>query len=358
MGSPLSGTIANIYLNNIENNLIINNTNKHNNNIIYWYRYVDDVLLLFNGTDRQLANMHKYINNIHKNIKFTIEKEINKSINFLDLTINNHNQLHTFKIFRKPTQTNHTIHSDSHHPFQHKISAYNHMIHRLNNIPMSNEDYNHELKTIIQISKANGYSEQLIHNINRKIINKKIKYNLTTLTNIEEQNNIKYISLHYNAGISNTVRKIFNQYGYTIAHKTNNTISKYLRNKKTHTTDSGVYKLTCNECQKFYIGQTGRTFEQRFNEHIREVNHNNPKNNIKSNYAQHLNNEKHTYTNIDTNLKILHKMQKGKLMDRREEYAIYKEKKNNLLLNDKINTKTNKIYEHITKLKYKNSNNQ
>lgn len=268
----------------------------------------------------------------------------------LDLTIKNENNKHTFKIFRKVTQTDHTIHNTSSHPFQHKIAAYNHMLHRLNNIPMNNEDYNEELNTITHIAIENGYTEQLIKNINRKIVNKINRHNLSTLSNNEDKcNNKKYISLAYNENTNKIVKDVFKSYGYTLANKTNNTILKNLR-EKSKTRDSGVYKLKCNDCTKFYIGQTGRTFTQRFNEHTKEVDHNHPKPNVKSNYAQHLNKERHTFTNIETNLQILHTMPKSKSLDRREEYEIYRERNNQDMLNDKINTKTNKLYDLISKL--------
>ena len=64
MGSPISGILAEIFIHNMEQNHIINN-NKYTNKIIYWHRYVDDILLLFNGNTRQVENFHKYINTIH-----------------------------------------------------------------------------------------------------------------------------------------------------------------------------------------------------------------------------------------------------------------------------------------------------
>ena len=54
---------------------------------IFWYRYVDDILAIFLGTRRQLQIFLNFINNLHKNISFTLELEDNNSINFLDLTI-------------------------------------------------------------------------------------------------------------------------------------------------------------------------------------------------------------------------------------------------------------------------------
>ena len=73
----------------------------------------------------------------------------------------------------------------------------------------------------------------------------------------------------------------------------------------------------------------------------------------------HIKNEKHKYTDFNTNLTILHKVKKGQNMDRLEELEIYKNKNNSDLLNDKINTKTNKIYDlFIKNLKKGGANNK
>ena len=59
-----------------------------------------------------------------------------------------------------------------------------------------------------------------------------------------------------------------------IAFKTDNTIEKLLTryriNNETITSDklkkSGVYQLTCKDCNKMYIGQTDSPFRIRFQE--------------------------------------------------------------------------------------------
>jgi len=344
MGSPLSGTLAEIYLNNFENKYIFNNHNKYRNNIIYWNRYVDDILILFQGTKRQLDNLHQIINNKQPTIKFTLEVETDNQINFLDLTIRNENSKHIFKIYRKPTQTNQTIHNSSHHPYQHKISAYNHMINRLNNIPMKQEDYNNELNTIKFIAKENGYKHTLIDKINNKHKTKKYQKNLTTLITENNNENPKYISVEYNKNTHKIIEKTLRKFGYKTAYKNSNKIEQKIKNGKNNKdNETGIYKITCDDCPKFYIGQTGRSFQTRFKEHINDIN----KIETKSNYALHIKNEKHKYTDFNNNLTILHKVKKGQNMDRLEELEIYKNKNNSNLLNDKINTKTNKIYELI-----------
>jgi hypothetical protein len=36
-------------------------------------------------------------------------------------------------------------------------------------------------------------------------------------------------------------------------------------------TKSGIYKINCSDCNRYYIGQTGRNFQTRFKEHIQAL---------------------------------------------------------------------------------------
>lgn len=51
MGNPLSPLLAEIFMDKLENIIHQNNLSK---NFVYWYRYVDDIVACFVGTDRQL----------------------------------------------------------------------------------------------------------------------------------------------------------------------------------------------------------------------------------------------------------------------------------------------------------------
>ena len=107
------------------------------------------------------------MNTVTHNIQFTMETETNNELNFLDLTVTRQLNSLNFKIYRKPTTTNVTIHADSHHPFSQKLVAYNSFIHRLLMIPLNN-DFECELNIIKHIALANGYESQMIDNILRK----------------------------------------------------------------------------------------------------------------------------------------------------------------------------------------------
>jgi hypothetical protein len=60
-----------------------------------------------------------------------------------------------------------------------------------------------------------------------------------------------------------------------------------------------------------YIGQTGRPFHVRFQEHFRDFKHNNNK----SKFAMHLLENKHSIGHINDIMKVLFTTTKGKLMD-------------------------------------------
>lgn len=51
--------------------------------VIFWRRYIEDILAYFKGLSRQLNNFLKYINSIFPKIIFTLEN--NYKINLLDL---------------------------------------------------------------------------------------------------------------------------------------------------------------------------------------------------------------------------------------------------------------------------------
>ena len=64
------------------------------------------------------------MNNIHKHIEFKLTAEKNRNISYLDLSVYRDNH-HLQIIYRKPMQTDTTIHFMSTHPLEHKFAVYN-----------------------------------------------------------------------------------------------------------------------------------------------------------------------------------------------------------------------------------------
>jgi hypothetical protein len=120
MGALTSAILAEIFIQYLEHIMIYKTLQKHQ--IIDYYRYVDDILIIYNA---QLTNIDKTIdefNKIHPKIKFTIEKETENKINYLDLMITEQDNKLTYAIYRKPTTTDSILHNDSCHPTEQKIS--------------------------------------------------------------------------------------------------------------------------------------------------------------------------------------------------------------------------------------------
>ena len=176
MGSPLSPLLAELFMDSFECNLFSNNKIK---NIIFWYRYVDDILCLFNGTSRQVTSFLNTLNSLEPNIQFTVEIEKDNSINFLDLTIDHKNKnKFNFQIYRKPTYTDTIIPSTSNHPFSTKMAAFHSLINRIINIPLDEHNFKKEVNIITTIAENNGYDKhrikKLLHKKQNKVLFKQI----------------------------------------------------------------------------------------------------------------------------------------------------------------------------------------
>ena len=99
MRSHLAPVLANISMGFHESKWF----NEYNlNKPKFYLRYVDDILAAFDNEQDSL----NFLNNRHPNIKFTIEKQINHSIVFLDVFISGiNNQNLTLQTYHKSTYT-------------------------------------------------------------------------------------------------------------------------------------------------------------------------------------------------------------------------------------------------------------
>jgi hypothetical protein len=103
MGAPTSAVLAEIYIQHMEHTQKYHILRKQQ--IIAYYRYVDDILIIYDQSKTNIDDTIQEFNKLQPIINFTIEKEQHESINFLDLTIHQKRKKHT--IFNIPiTHTN------------------------------------------------------------------------------------------------------------------------------------------------------------------------------------------------------------------------------------------------------------
>jgi hypothetical protein len=123
---------------------------------------------VFDTTHTDINETLTDFNNIHNKINFTIEKEQNNQINFLDITIKRKHNKFQFGIYRKNTTTDTMIHKESCHPIEHKMSGINYLINRVYTYPLTKQNHHTEIQVINQLLEANGYNELKAEEILRK----------------------------------------------------------------------------------------------------------------------------------------------------------------------------------------------
>jgi hypothetical protein len=127
------------------------------------------------------------------------------------------------------------------------------------------------------------------------------------------------------------ITNLFRKTDLTIALPTNNTIQSLLMQKQQAPdkyTQSAVYRLTWPDCNKAYVGQTGRTCILRFNEHKNAFK----TNSCTTNFAKYLAEKSLSLNSTHNTMQILKCHSKVTQLNTIERYYIYAEyiKKNHL----------------------------
>ena len=145
MGSPLAPVLANIFMGFYESKWLNEyNLNKRN----FYLRYVDDILAAFDN-EQDLLNFLDFLNKRHPNIKFTIQKQINHSIAFLDAFIPGiNNQNLTLQAYHKLTYTGLLLNFKSFTSFSYKTSLIKCLIDRLFKICYNWNSFDNDIQSI------------------------------------------------------------------------------------------------------------------------------------------------------------------------------------------------------------------
>lgn len=265
MGNPLSPFACNQYMCQIEAKMQLDPRFPR-----LWRRYVDDCWAVIKR-DKLLETI-EFLNSVDNNIQFTSESEDNDSIPFLDLLIKRNSVgKFEFDIYRKQTSTVRYITNDSYHHHSHKHAAFNSMIHRLVNVPLSTECYNKEWQFILDVAIKNGYNENMMTWLLKK---HQRKHRLTSTTSFSAEKALcKRVAIHYNAPMLKHLNIAVNKYDIQFVPSSRYCqLKSLLPSNKDSIVDiesSGIYKVTCSNenCDAVYIGQTRRSLKLRSAEH-------------------------------------------------------------------------------------------
>lgn len=270
MGNPLSPFMCNLFILKLENLL-----RKDALFPRFWKRYVDDIFAIVDKN--KLPEIFELLNSICEQIKFTCEEEVNGSLPFLDLKIiRSEDGRLNFDIYRKPTHTDRFITADSFHHQSHKYAAFNSMIHRLVNVPLSKELFDKEWNYILKTADLNGYTQTSMERLLKRHRRKLLTRDSTSF--VSDNNNKKFrIAVEFFPTCTDKLEKACSQQNIQV-------VSTSIRQKlktnlhstkdKTNTFEkSGVYQMCCpyGGCTAMYIGETRRALNVRADEHIKHI---------------------------------------------------------------------------------------
>ena len=125
-----------------------------------YFRYVDDTFVIF-GSELDCDHFQGKLSLLHPALKFTVEKEQNNSLNFLDVLVEKEGTAFLTSIYRKSTFTGQYIRWNSFSPKTRKISLIKTLVHRALMI-CSKTKLGSELDKIKQLLIENGYPADVL----------------------------------------------------------------------------------------------------------------------------------------------------------------------------------------------------
>ena len=238
-----------------------------------WERHVDDAFSILCRCN--LGQFFQHINSLHLKTKFTMEKEENLTIPFLDTLIQqNQDGTISVKVYRKPTHTDQYLSFTSHHSTRSKQSVITALFNRAENAITNNTELKQEQQHITKVLQSNGYSKQFIDKTRRQWhLKQQNKNNNKPAKNEPEL--VKGINLPCIQGISEQLQRTLSQHNIKSTFYTTTTLRKILPSPKdpipTEKKHNMIYKLDCKDCDAVCIGESKRAYQTQIGEHISEV---------------------------------------------------------------------------------------
>ena len=278
MGSPLGPTLANIFMNHLEEQFVDQIKTKFG--VLVWLRYVDDIFILI----KDLSNMEKvldFINGLHNNIKFTYEIEKDCVLPFLDVKVLRKDKLGFItSIYRKKTFTGVYLNWNSLTSRRYKTGLIKCLLNRSWRICSDLKLFHLEVLKIKVILRRNDYPNKVIDREIEIFISDKYKEDRTRDKEIEDKKTL-FLSLPYfgefaedfRVKLNRMVNTSFPKIDLIVAFRAPKTIGNLFSFKDKTPRDleyNIIYQLTCEECHERYIGKTTRNFCVRLEEHLRD----------------------------------------------------------------------------------------
>ncbi|XP_046397983.1 uncharacterized protein LOC124164734 [Ischnura elegans] len=158
MGSPLSPVVANLFMEKFEAEAI----NTYDKKPKKWLRYVDDTFIIWPHGTEELDRFLNHLNSRHQNIRFTMEKERDGKLPFLDVMVRRKGDGSLgHAVYRKDTHTNRYLNAISHHHPAQKASVVSSLLHRAFTVSDA-DSLESEKRLLTTALRKNGYNQKMV----------------------------------------------------------------------------------------------------------------------------------------------------------------------------------------------------
>ena len=159
MGSPLGPALANIFMCSFENKWL--KDCPHSLKPVFYRRYVDDIFVLFSSLD-QAEKFKKYLSSKYPNIKFSLEKENDGRLSFLDINIFREKGKFVTNVYRKKTFSGVYTNFNSFIPETYKTGLIESLLFRCFNLCSDFVKFNDEINIFKSILYKNSNPRDLV----------------------------------------------------------------------------------------------------------------------------------------------------------------------------------------------------
>ena len=234
---------------------------------------MDDTCVIMKEAHKQEFLVH--INSVDPHIQFTSkDPKADGSMPFLDMLITpTENGRLNITVNRKPTNTDMYLKWDSHHPISSKYSVVGTLHHRAKTVYSSPNILQREEEHLSRVLTKCKYPTWAINRVKMKMKKPAQKKKNTRNNNNQPKHQKPYMVVPYYQGLSEIVKRTCNKHEVQVYFRGGVTIKNLLMAPKDHDPmlkKSGViyrYKSDRVGCDEEYIGESSRTFGERFKEH-------------------------------------------------------------------------------------------
>ena len=274
MGSPLGPVLANIFVGHCESRV---STDLFP---LLYKRYVDDTFSAF-SSERKANEFFELLNGMHDDLTFTMEREKDGLLPFLDVAITRTDTSLSRGVYRKPTFSGLYTRWDSFCDTRHKRNLIKSLTSRALRI-CTPDTIDKELATLLKIFEDNGYPLRIVKHETNKTID---KFKQTPPAKPPESDELESkaskprtvtltlpwkgrASGGFRREMERTVHESFRNVQLRTFFTTRKAFSGVVKDALPTTMKSDViYHFTCH-CECTYVGRTSQQLGERIKQHL------------------------------------------------------------------------------------------